>query len=73
MPYTPTATAEEDTDPRLFVSVKEAAHMLGLSRNQTYELLDRRAIECRYFGKRRLVVLSSVHDFARGLPAYRDN
>lgn len=71
MPH-PTATTEEANDSRLFVSVKEAAHMLGLSRNQTYELLDRGSIDSRYFGRRRLVVLPSVHAFAHGLPAQRE-
>lgn len=70
MPQTP-ATAE-DNDTRLFVSVQETAHMLGLSRQQTYDLLDKQGgLRSKYFGRRRLVVLSSVHAFANGLPDER--
>lgn len=59
------------TDDAIFVSAKRAAEMLDLSRNQTYALMDEGLIECRYFGKRRLVVLSSLHAFANGLPTER--
>lgn len=73
MPRTTTEVAPPvaPTTDRLFVSVKEAAAMLGLSRNQTYDLLDRGAIEARYMGRRRLVSLASVHTFAESLPTER--
>lgn len=66
----PRNTPDEDHE-RLFVSAKEAQSMLGLSRNQTYLLLDSGAIESRYFGRRRLVVLESLREFARNLPTER--
>lgn len=54
-------------DP-IFVSVAEAARILGLSRAQVYHLCDAQQIETRYFGKRRLVVLDALHRFAEALP-----
>lgn len=66
----PSITEETPTAP-LHVSVKEAAAILGLSRNQTYRLLDQGSIESRYVGTRRLVVLDSLHSFARSLPTER--
>lgn len=73
IPPTPTTSPADAGHPpdAIFVSVKEAAHMLGLSRNQTYTLLDRQLIESRYFGKRRLVLLSSLRAFADALPTER--
>lgn len=52
----------------LFISVKEAAIMLGVSRNHMYGLLDMQLIESRYMGRRRLVLVSSLHEFIAGLP-----
>ena len=66
----PRPVPTESRDP-LFVSAKEAALMLGLSRNQMYLLLDRGAVESRYFGKRRLVDLGSLKAFAAALPTER--
>lgn len=60
-----------DQDARIFVSAKEAATILGLSRAQTYELLNEGLIETRYFGRRRLVVLDSLREFADSLPTTR--
>jgi len=71
----PRSTVPDDT-PRqreaVFVSTKEAARLLGLSRNHVYELLNQDAIESRYIGKRRLVMVSSLHDFIAALPTERD-
>lgn len=52
----------------IFVSVKEAANMLGLTTWSVYQLLDRQAIESRYHGRRRLVVVDSLRDYAANLP-----
>lgn len=60
--------AEQDA---VFVSTKETARLLGLSRNHVYELLDRGDLESRYIGRRRLVVMSSLRSFIAGLPAER--
>lgn len=54
-------------DP-IFVSVKDAAAALGLSTWQTYQLLDAQKIESRYQGRRRLVVVESLREYARNLP-----
>jgi excisionase family DNA binding protein len=48
----------------LFVSALEAARLLGLSRTRIYELLDLGHLVGGREGRRRLVSLSSVHDYA---------
>lgn len=66
--------ATRDDDPpveKVFVSTKEAAHLLGVSRNHIYELLNQQAIESRYLGKRRLVMMTSLRKFMDDLPAER--
>lgn len=53
----------------IFVSVKDAAKILGgISPMAVYELCNKDKIETRYFGRRRLVVLSSLREYASGLP-----
>jgi len=42
-------------DKRLCITVPEAAAMLGLSRNFTYELVKRRELPVIIFGKRKLI------------------
>lgn len=54
-------------DP-IFVSVKEAADMLGLTPWSVYQLLDRQEIESRYHGRRRLVLVTSLREYAERLP-----
>lgn len=54
----------------IFISVKDAAKMLNLTTWYVYKLLDERAIDSRYSGKRRLVLLASVHEYAANLPEY---
>jgi len=44
-----------DIDRRLCISVPEAAKMLGLSRNFTYELVKRGELPSIKFGKRKLI------------------
>lgn len=65
------APHEAHPNDTIFTSAKEAAHMLGLSRNELYDLLNKQVIESRYHGKRRLVLLASLRAFADGLPAER--
>lgn len=55
----------------IFVSIKDAQKMLGLSRPQIYRLLDQGLIEARYLGRRRLIVAESVRAFAKNLPDQR--
>jgi len=54
----------------IFVSVKDAARILGISPWTCYQLLDAEKIESRYQGRRRLVVLESVRAYANTLPKY---
>ena len=70
-------TAIEPHDPPadqadvVFVSTKETARLLGVSRQHVYDLLDERAIESRYIGHRRLVLLTSLRAFIASLPTER--
>lgn len=56
-----------ELDP-IFVSVKQAAAVLGLATWTVYKLLDAKVIESRYAGTRRLVDYQSLKDYAAGLP-----
>lgn len=56
-----------DIDP-IFVSVKDAARILGLSSQVLYSKLDQQVIESRYDGRKRLVVLASLRKYAANLP-----
>lgn len=63
-------TSESSTVEPIFVSVKEAARILGnVSPWSVYQLLDEAKIESRYHGRRRLVVLDSLRSYAKGLPS----
>lgn len=65
-----TNSAGSGVDP-IFVSVKQAAQMLAISPWSCYQLLDAGDIESRYQGRRRLVLVSSIRDYATGLPTER--
>lgn len=54
-------------DP-IYVSVKEAARLLGLSTWSVYQKLDAQTIESRYDGRKRLVVMASLRKYADSLP-----
>lgn len=54
-------------DP-IFVSVKEAADALSLTNWSVYKLLDDGAIESQYHGRKRLVLVTSLRDYAANLP-----
>lgn len=54
-------------DP-IYVSVKEAARVLGLSTWSVYQKLDAQIIESRYDGRKRLVVMTSLREYAANLP-----
>lgn len=61
--------AENPGSPEpIFVSVKVAASMLGIHTWTVYQLLNDQAIESRYIGKRRMVRLTSLREYAEGLP-----
>lgn len=55
-------------DP-IYLSVADAATALGLSEWTVRKLLDKEVIESRYHGRRRLVVVSSLREYAAGLPS----
>jgi hypothetical protein len=59
-----------ELDP-IYVEVKEAARMLGLSTWAIYQKLDQQVIESRYDGRKRLVVLASLREYAANLPLTR--
>lgn len=52
----------------IFVSVKEAAQVLGLTPWSVYQLCDQQKIESRYHGRRRLVLVESLREYADSLP-----
>lgn len=56
-----------DLDP-IYVSVKEAARILGLSTWSLYQKLDKQVIESRYDGRKRLVSVASLREYAAALP-----
>ena len=56
-----------DLDP-IYVSVKEAARILGLSPWSIYQKLNDQQIESRYDGRKRLVVVESLRKYAASLP-----
>ncbi|WP_323136148.1 helix-turn-helix domain-containing protein [Micromonospora sp. NBC_01655] len=58
------------TPPRLgpiFVSVHEGAEALGLSRREVYRLMDADEIESVERGRRRLIVVESLHAYGQRL------
>lgn len=59
-----------ETITPIFISVKQAAHMLGISPWSCYQLLDSQAIESRYHGRRRLVSVESLRSYAASLPQF---
>lgn len=56
-----------ELDP-IYVSVKEAARILGVSSWLMYQRLDAQAIESRYEGRKRLVSMESLRKYAAALP-----
>ncbi len=58
--------------PPIFVSVAKAAEMLGLAKLTVYRMCDEQVLVSQYHGKRRLVRLASVHEYADGLPRERE-
>lgn len=56
-----------ELDP-IYVSVKDAARILGVSTWLIYQKLDQQVIESRYEGRKRLVVLASLREYAADLP-----
>ena len=67
------ATYDTQGTTPIFVSVKEAARLLGISAWVCYQLLDDDdcPIDSRYQGRRRLVRYDSLIKYAEGLPTER--
>ena len=67
------ADTSSDLEP-IFISVKKAAEMIGVKPwtfwNQILNDPDC-TIDTRYFGRRRLVVLQSLREYAANLPTER--
>jgi excisionase family DNA binding protein len=61
--------AEINQDDRIFVSVKEAALMLGVSRYTMYELAKSGEVKSSNFGRRVLVDLRALKAYAADLPS----
>lgn len=59
-----------DLDP-IYVPVKEAARILGVSTWLMYQRLDSQAIESRYEGRKRLVSYASLKEYAASLSEVR--
>lgn len=66
---TATTDTSDSLDP-IFVSVKQMAQMLGLSTWVAYTILNEQQVKSRYVGRRRLVELKSLREYAANLPEY---
>ena len=54
----------------ILVSVKRTAQILGdITTWQVYRLLEAGEIESRYIGRRRMVLLTSLREYAKNLPS----
>lgn len=62
-----------DTPDPIFISVKQAAAMLGITPWSVWQILGDPdcPIDSRYFGKRRLVSVESLRRYAESLPKER--
>lgn len=65
-------TKTRTTPAPVLISIADAAIMLGLSVNGVTQLCDATRLDARYSGRRRLVVVQSVHDYIASLPAFKD-
>jgi excisionase family DNA binding protein len=51
----------------ILVGIPEAGRLLSLSRSRIFELISERKIKSVKDGRRRLIVVASLHDFAASL------
>lgn len=56
-----------EATPPILVDAKEAARLLGLNVFTIYNLLDRGELECRYQGRKRSVLYSSITAYVERL------
>lgn len=59
---------EASTIEPIFVSVKQAAQALAISPWSCYQLLNEQKIDSRYEGRRRLVSVASLREYAANMP-----
>jgi len=52
----------------IFVTVKEAAQILALDTWSIYKLLNEQKVKSQYHGRKRLVSVESLHEYAASLP-----
>lgn len=57
-----------DIQPPLLIPVKVAAEQLSITPWSVYRLLDQGAIESKYQGRRRYVVVASLNEYVENLP-----
>lgn len=62
---------EPDTLDPLLITVAEMARLLGIGRTEAYVIINRGLVDARYQGRRRLVLLDSVREYAASLPTER--
>lgn len=62
-------SADAGIDP-IFISVKQAAEALNVTPFSVYQILDTQKIKSQYFGRRRLVDVESLREYAKNLPIY---
>lgn len=55
-------------EPPLLITVKAAAERLSLTPWSVYRLLDEQRIDSVYQGRRRYVIVESLHAYVAGLP-----
>jgi excisionase family DNA binding protein len=53
--------------PPLLCSIPQAARQIGLSRSRVYELISESRIRAVKDGRRRLIVVASLHEFVASL------
>lgn len=57
----------QKVDP-VFITVKQMAEFLGISTWVAYQILNDGAVDSRYIGRSRKVVIESLRQYARNLP-----
>ena len=63
------AIRKADISQRITVSVSEAMAALGISKSSMYELLNSNSIRSIHLGKKRLIILASIHEWIEGMEA----
>jgi excisionase family DNA binding protein len=66
MPTTPTSSAPEALASAGFLSLKDAAQFLSISRAALYALMDKGQLPYAKFGRSRRIPRKALHDFAEG-------